>query len=107
MKPASRCKVIEWVLNSWKSMPVELIAKSFRSCALTLPNDKQEDNQILCFKPGRPYEGDRKILNQDMKLLTDYSLHINPFSRDIADTDMEDANEETNIIESDEEIDEI
>ena len=40
MEPASRRKVIEWILNSWKSMPVELIAKSFRSCALTLPNDK-------------------------------------------------------------------
>ena len=35
------------------------------------------------------------------------SLHINPFSRDITDSDMEDANEETNIIESDEGIDEI
>ena len=42
-----------------------------------------------------------------MKLLTDYSLHINPFSRDISGSDMEDANEETNIIESDEEIGEI
>ena len=106
MKPASRCKVIEWILNSSKSMPVKLIAK-FRSCALTLPNRKQGDNQISCFKPGRPCKGDRKILNQEMKLLTDYSLHMNPFSRDISDSDMEDANEETNIIESDEEIGEI
>ena len=40
-----------------------------------------------------------EILNQQMKLLTD--------SRHITDPDMEDANEETNIVESDEEIDEI
>ena len=42
-----------------------------------------------------------------MKLLTDESLHINPFSRYITDSYMKDANEETNIIESDEDIDEI
>ena len=42
-----------------------------------------------------------------MKLLTDENLHINPFSRDITYPDMEDANEETNIIWGDEEIDEI
>ena len=88
-------------------MPVELITKSFRSCALTRPNDEQGDNQISCFKPGRPCKGDWKILNQEMKLLTDYSLHINQFFRDISDSDMEDAHEETNIIESNEEIGEI
>ena len=88
-------------------MSVELITKSFRSCALTRPNDEQGDNQISCFKPGRPCKGDRKILNQEMKLLTDYSLHINQFFRDISDSDMEDAHEETNIIESNEEIGEI
>ena len=39
-----------------------------------------------------------------MKLLTDESLHINSFSWDMedSDTDMEDANEEINIIGSDE-----
>ena len=42
-----------------------------------------------------------------MKLLTDESLHINPFFRDNTDSDMEVANEEINIIESDEETDEI
>ena len=42
-----------------------------------------------------------------MKLLTDESLRINRFSRDITDSDMKDANEETSIIESDEEIDDI
>ena len=44
---------------------------------------------------------------QQMKILTDESLHSNPFSRDITDSDIEDANEEANIIESDEEIDKI
>ena len=87
-------------------MPVESIAKSFRLCALTLPNDGQEVNQISCLKPGRPCEAGREILNQQMKLLSNENLHINPFSRDITDSDMEDANEETNIIENNEEIDE-
>ena len=72
-------------------MPVELIAISCRSCALTLPNDEQEDNQISCFKPGRPCEAIREVLNQHMKLLTDERLHINSFSLDITDSDMEDA----------------
>ena len=85
-------------------MSVELIAKSLRPCAFTLRNDEQEDNQILCFKPRRPCEAGHEILNQQMKLLTDESLHISPFSRDITDSDMEDSNEETNIIHRDEEI---
>ena len=42
-----------------------------------------------------------------MKFLTEESLRINRFSGDITDSDMKDANEETNIIESDEEIDDI
>ena len=91
MKSAARRKAPEWILNSWKSMLVELIAKLFRSCALTLPNDGQEDDQISCFKPGRPSEAGREILNQQMKLLTDESFHINPFSRDITDSNMQDA----------------
>ena len=90
MKPATRRKVVESISNSWKSIPVELISKSCRSCASTLPNDGQEDDQISCFKPGRPCEASREVLNQHMKLLTDESLHINPFSRDITDYDMED-----------------
>ena len=72
-------------------MPLDLITKSCRSCALTLPNDGQEDNQISCFKPGRPCEAIREVLNQHMKLLTDERLHINSFSLDITDSDMEDA----------------
>ena len=107
MKPAPRRKVVKWILNFRKSMLVELIAKSFKSWALTLPNDGQKDGQISCFKLARPCEAGREILNKQMKLLTDESLHINPFSRDITDSDMEDANEETSIIESDGEIDEI
>ena len=35
------------------------------------------------------------------------SLHINPFSRDITDSDTEYVNEETIIIDGDKEIDEI
>ena len=49
----------------------------------------------------------RPLPPQQMKLLTGESLHNDPFSRDITDSDMDDANEETNMIESDEEIDEI
>ena len=109
MKSAPRWKVLEWILNSSKSKPVELIRKSFRLCALTLPNDGQEDDQISCFKPGRPCKASCEILNQEMKLLTDESLHINLFSWDMedSDTDMEDANEEINITGSDEKEDKI
>ena len=78
MRPAPRHKVPEWILNSWKSMPVKLITKSFRPYALRLTNDGQEDNQISRFKPGRPCEAGREILNQQMKLLADESLHIKP-----------------------------
>ena len=65
-------------MNSWKSIPVKLITRSFRLYALTLSNEGQEDNQILCFKPGRPSEAGREFLNQQVKFLTDESLHIKP-----------------------------
>ena len=83
-------------------MPVELIAKSFKSWALKLPNDGQKNNQISCFKPGGPCEADREILNHQLKPLADESLHINQFSRDITDSDVEDSNDETRVVEIDE-----
>ena len=102
MKPGLRRKIVEWILNSWKSMPVE-------SCALlTLPNGRQKEDQISCFKLGRPCAAGCQTLNQQMKLLTDERLHINPFSQYITiNSDIKDVNEKTNIIESNEKIDEI
>ena len=57
---------------------------------MKLSNDGQEDDQISCFKPGKPCEASCEILNQQVKLLTDESLHIKPFFKDITDSDMED-----------------
>ena len=54
-----------------------------------------------------PPSNKRPILLEKIKLLTDEILQINPFFWNIIVSDMEDANEETNIIESDEEIDEV
>ena len=54
-----------------------------------------------------PSSNKRPILLEQIKLLTDEILQINPFFWNIIVSDMEDANEETNIIESNEEIDEV
>ena len=60
---------------------------------------------LLINAPLSPFP--RRVFIRKMKLLTDESFHINTFSRIITESEMEDANEETNIIDSDEEIDEI
>ena len=43
--PPRKC-VVQWILTAWQSVPQELIIKSFRVCALSLPNDKSCDDEI-------------------------------------------------------------
>ncbi|CAO4371708.1 unnamed protein product [Caenorhabditis nigoni] len=42
---------LQWIVDAWKSLPNELIKKSFKGCALTttVPGGS-EDHLIHCFK---------------------------------------------------------
>ena len=41
-------------MKAWSGLNQEIIIKLFRCCALSIQNDGSEDNEITCFKPGKP-----------------------------------------------------
>jgi len=36
--------VVEWILHGWTQLDPELIRRSFKACALTIPTDGSQDN---------------------------------------------------------------
>ena len=47
-------QIVQWILKAWSDLDKEIIIKSFRCCALSIQDDGSEDNEIACFKPGKP-----------------------------------------------------
>ena len=50
-KAGEEIVIVEWILSAWNDMSCEAIRKSLKSCALTTALDRDEDDQIHCFKP--------------------------------------------------------
>ena len=101
MKPPSRKKMIEWVLDVSSQLSKENI-KSINCCGLNLL-DGMEDDLIHYLKKGEPCKAGRQKLNSQLSILVDQSGTVNPF---ISPSDEEDVTEEINVIkhETDEEI---
>ena len=89
MKPLSRKKIIEQVLDAWSQLSKENIAKSFKCCDLNLANDGTENNFIHCLKKRQPCKAGRHKLNSQLSILVDESDAINPL---ICPSDEEDTN---------------
>ena len=47
-------QIVQWILKAWSDLDKEIIIKSFCCCALSMQDDGSEDNEIACFKPGKP-----------------------------------------------------
>ena len=47
-------QIVQWILKAWSDLDKEIIIKSFRCCALSIQDGGSEDNEIACFKPGKP-----------------------------------------------------
>ena len=47
-------QIAKWILKAWSDLDKEIIIKSFCCCALSKQDDGSEDNEIVCFKPGKP-----------------------------------------------------
>ena len=47
--------------TAWAYISTELLKKSLDCCEITLPNESLHDDEISCFKEGRPAEGASKI----------------------------------------------
>ena len=81
-------------------MSTELIKKSF-PCGLNLPIDGSDDNKIVCFRDEQPCSIGREMLK-------DSGIHAEPDDDPfkITECDVENANDASQIIDSDEETDE-
>ena len=54
LKAPPRRKIIEWILEAWKNVRIDVIKSSFTSCALNIAIDGNEDELIHCFKENQP-----------------------------------------------------
>ena len=103
MKPVPRRLVLDWILTAWKALPKEMVESSFKKCALTIDDNGEDDEQISCFKPGKPCAEGYKVLKEQMTIFSEQQNTANAF--EITDSDVEDAQFPGNILSDDEEDD--
>ena len=107
MKASPRNRIVEWILEWWKSIPTESIKRSFKSCALNINVDGSEDDVIHCFKESQPCEAGREMLKSQIELSRDLEDQANPFLQiNVTDSDEEQAGNEIFILDDDESDDE-
>ena len=103
MKPVPRRLVLEWILTAWKALAKEMVESSFKKCALTIDDNSKDDEQINCFKPGKPCPEGYKVLKEQMTIFSEQQNTTNAF--EIADSNVEDAQFPGHILSDDEEDD--
>ena len=89
-------------MQSWADIPTELIKKSFPCCGLNLPIDGSDDHKIVCFRDRQPCSTGREMLKAQVSILLEPDE--DPFK--ITESDVEDANDPNQIIDSDDEANE-
>uniref|UniRef100_A0A8R1I340 HTH CENPB-type domain-containing protein n=1 Tax=Caenorhabditis japonica TaxID=281687 RepID=A0A8R1I340_CAEJA len=62
--PGGTTKFIQWIVDAWKELPVELIKKSFTGCGLNNAPDGSDDGKISCFKNVTDMSGGIERLKQ-------------------------------------------
>lgn len=87
--------IVEWVLTAWSWLSTDVVAKSFKSCALNLAVDGFEDSETHCLKKGQPCEVGAEQLEAQLSILDEPNLP-NPFQV-ITDSDIEEVNDENKI----------
>ena len=96
--------IVEWVLTAWSWLSTDVVAKSFKSCALNLAVDGFEDSETHCLKKGQPCEAGAEQLKAQLSILDEPNLP-NPFQV-ITDSDIEEVNDENKItLDEDSDID--
>ena len=59
-------QIVQWVLKAWSDLDQEIIIKSFHCCALSARGNETQDNEIACFKPGKPLSSGLELLKAAM-----------------------------------------
>ena len=62
LRAPSREVMVQWIIESWRSIPNDMVSRGFKSCGITNNLDGSEDGLIHCFKEGEPNEGGRVLL---------------------------------------------
>jgi hypothetical protein len=108
LKAPPRKRVVQWILDSWDSLPAEIVKRSFKACALNINVDGSEDYVIHCFKENQPCAAGREMLKSQMEVSRDLEDETNPFlSIEVTDSDKEEAANEAFIIDDDNSDDEL
>ena len=106
LKAPPRRRVVEWILESWSSLAVDIIKRSFKSCTLNIKVDGSEDDNIHCFKESQPCAAGKEMLKTQMQVLQDAEDEANPFSLiSVTDSDVEEAANEVFILDDDDDDD--
>ncbi len=50
MRPPEPKNYLQWILDAWENISVDLIQKSFKGCGISVAVDGSEDEEIHCFK---------------------------------------------------------
>ena len=109
LKAPSQKRIVQWILESWASLPVEVIKQSFKICGLNINLDDSEDDAIHCFKEFQPCAAGREMLKLQMEVLKDLEDEANPFllSVSVSNSDIEEAGNEIFVSDEDESKDEL
>ena len=102
LKAPPRRKIMEWILEAWKNVRIDVIKSSFKSCALNIAIDGSEDELIHCFKENQPCSAGLQRLKVMANAIDDG--REDPFVS-FSDSDVE--QEAMNELDSDDENDEI
>ena len=71
MKPPSRKRIIECVLDALSQLVNENIIKSFKCFRLNLANDGAKDDFVHCLKKEQLCEAGKQKLNSQLSILVD------------------------------------
>ena len=55
---------LKWIVDAWDQLPMNLIIKSFKRCALIITLDGSEDCNIHCLKSDGPIPTEQELLQQ-------------------------------------------
>ena len=101
LKAPPQRKIVEWILETWKNVRIDVIKTSFKICALNIAVDGSEDQLIHCFKDDQPCSAGLHPLNVMANTIED--KREDPF---ISINDSEANMETINELDSDHETDE-
>ena len=101
LKTPPRRAILQWILDSWAELHVDVIKKSFTTCALNLPVDGSRDDNIYRLKKGQPCSSGKSMLKSQLGILSE--PETNPF--ECTDSDVEDACPTLPLLDSDHEED--